>query len=138
MKKEILALIKEEHDIRALRIEVPVEFGDEDIPFDFPGRKDDEWSVTIDVEKGQILGYTWPETFSMSMKVTDGGTYHLINDKGERVLSFEHEYVPWGDDYIECSISPNGVIEGGVKGWVDNMIRKSNDNLSDLIGDELD
>lgn len=105
-----------EIEIERVRVELPVRYEDEDIPYDFPLRVGESWRAEIMVGSGQILD--WPEgtTASLSMKVTDGGNYYLISPSGEMVGSIEQNYVPnrlipgnWGD-YVDLKIGSDGVI----------------------------
>lgn len=104
-----------EIDVKYLRVLAPVRFGDEDIPLDFPFRKDDWWDVTIDLEAGRILD--WPNLSArVDMKVTDGGSYFLLDENKTEVAKVVDDYVPNGiipgsyGDYIEMTINENGSI----------------------------
>lgn len=104
-----------EIDVKYLRVLAPVRFGDEDIPLDFPFRKDDWWDVTIDLEAGRILD--WPNLSArVDMKVTDGGSYFLLDENKTEVAKVVEDYVPHGiipgsyGDYIEMTINEDGSI----------------------------
>jgi len=109
-------------DIKTLRIEIPIYYKDEDIPYDFPLRKDDVWAADIDIDSGVIKNWPAGESRSMYVKVCDGGTYELLDDKGVSVAKLENEYVPHGlipgdyGDYVDFSIAEDGRITN----W-DNM-----------------
>lgn len=107
---------EQEIDIAMIQVCVPVSYGTEDIPDDFPHRKGDLWDITIDVDTGRVL--QWPPdfpAFRVHMKVTDGGTYRLINRNGKAVLTIEQDYVPgfvpgeYGD-YVIMTIGDGGKI----------------------------
>ncbi len=49
-KAKLMQLV--EVDVKQVRISLPVNYDDEDIPFDFPHRVDDVWAVTIDIDTG--------------------------------------------------------------------------------------
>jgi hypothetical protein len=105
-----------EIEVTAIRCELPVEHGEEDMPHDFPFRKGNTWSITIDIETGKI--HNWPasrEPFRLEMKVTDGGVYTLLS--GPQVVAVRDGYVPDcipGDygDYVDFDI-----VDGTIINW---------------------
>lgn len=105
-----------EVEVSAIRISVPVRYDEEDMPKDYPHRTGDVWTVTVDVETGQIRD--WPagvEPRDIEMKVVDGGTYELLDPAGKVVAGIEQDYVPDcipGDygDYIDFKIDATGRI----------------------------
>lgn len=104
-------------DVAFLRIRLPVRFGEEDIPNNFPLRTGDTWSAIIDVDSGKIVD--WPPgnpEVSLFMKVCDEGFYQLTGRNGEILATMEGNYVPhcivpgeYGD-YVELTIAPDGKI----------------------------
>ena len=120
-----------EIDARFVKIEIAVRYGIDDIPEDFPGRKGDMWHGCIDIDKGQLL--EWPNGIAghLAMKVTDSGTYTLLDaDKGF-IASIYQNYVPnelipgsYGD-YIDLQIDDSGMISN----W-------GTPHLSDLFGSD--
>ena len=111
---KITVLMPQEIEVDAIHVSVAVRYDEEDIPNDFPLRKGNMWSGTIDIETGKIK--EWPKGISgkLSMKVCDAGTYELLS--GSKVVAIrENEYVPccipgeYGD-YINFDIDSNGVI----------------------------
>lgn len=123
-----------EIEVEKVVVMLPVRFGVEDIPQDFPGREGGIWSACIMVGSGQIL--EWPEGYeaSMHMKVADGGIYSLYSPDGEMVARIDRDYVPHGlipgeyGDYVELDIGGDGVI----KNWperpsVDDFFRVDDD-----------
>lgn len=48
-----------EFEISILKVKLPVRYGDEDIPYDFPLRKDKWWKAKIKIENGKIID--WPK-----------------------------------------------------------------------------
>jgi len=132
--------VKQEVEINTLLMTIPVFYGTDDMPNDYPNRAGDTWSVLIDVDSGQI--HNWPEgiePLSFYMKVTDSGNYQLFkgvdpDEFGEPVLSILQNYVPnnlvpgeYGD-YINFDIDENGLITN----W------PSNPNLDDFTQDDED
>jgi len=113
--------VEKEVDIKFVKVEVAVRYDEEDIPNDFPFRKGDMWVASIDIDKGQVIG--WPEGIAgnLSMKVCDEGSYHLYDSEGNCIKSIEQDYVPnnllpgkYGD-YIDLHIESNGVISNWYK-----------------------
>lgn len=104
-----------EIDIKHIYIEAPVRYGDEDIPYDFPLRVGDMWRAKVEIDTGKIVGWPIGQTGDMHMKVTDSGTYTLLDDEGAVVAKREQEYVPdvipgEYSDYIILGIDANGII----------------------------
>lgn len=113
MKIEVM--VKKNVDIQKVLIDIPVRYDDEDIPYDFPLRAENTWSALIFIESGKIEGWPGGEG-RLAMKVTDEGSYHLIDIDGETVSSIENNYIPnelipgeYGD-YIDLKINADGVI----------------------------
>lgn len=105
-----------------IKISLPVNYGEEDIPNDFPLREGDTWKAEVAIDTGRILN--WPpqtESKSMFMKVTDGGSYVLIDAAGKVIASIEEDYVPNGvvpgadGDYVDLEITPDGIISNWPK-----------------------
>lgn len=113
-----------EVDITHIQIKVPVYFGDEDIPNDFPLRNGPIWNALVEIHGGKIMEWPSDPRFAkcqLHMKVCDGGQYTLFYSDywdGEYnmwPLVEKKGYVPHGvvpgsyGDYIELEIE-NGVI----------------------------
>lgn len=105
-----------EIDVAAIRIQVPVRYGEEDIPNDFPGRTGKVWTVWVDFDNGRIQNWPQGRTGDFSMKVCDEGVYTLYDRDGEQVATIDHDYVPnqvvpgeYGD-YITMKIDASGTI----------------------------
>ena len=108
--------VPKEIEVTHILIDVPVEYGEEDIPNDFPLRKGDHWTALVNIDTGKIVD--WPADAGaqeLSMKVCDRGTYVLYSNE-EKVATRVEEYVPnavipgeWGD-YIELKIAADGTI----------------------------
>lgn len=102
--------------VAAIRLTLPVNYEEEDIPNDFPLRKDDVWQGTIDIDTGKIR--EWPAGHSdrLFLCVKDSGSYFLLDADGKVVASREEQYVPncipgSDGDYVEFNVDENGVIE---------------------------
>lgn len=104
-------------DIAKIRISAAVNYGEEEIPNDFPGRKGDRWCATIDVDTGKIEGWPAGRAEKMHLTVKDSGNYYLEDRDGEDVAARENEYVPHGvvpgqyGDTIELDIAADGTVK---------------------------
>lgn len=100
--------------VDTLKMVLPVRYGDEDIPFDFPFRSGDSWAVEIDIATGKIKNWPGPAC-ELHMKVCDEGSYVLYGN-GEAVASIANYYVPHGlvpgsyGDYVKLIIAADGTI----------------------------
>lgn len=107
-----------EIDIKFVRIAVPVNYGEEDMPKDFPfrDRENDIWDVTVDIDTGKIENWPAGVEHDLHMKVCDGGSYWLLDDKKSIVGCIDTDYVPHGvvpgeyGDYIVMQIKSDGTI----------------------------
>lgn len=106
---------KVEIEVATVDISVAVRYGDEDMPYDFPKRSGDVWSITVDIDTGTIRN--WPNyVANVHMKVCDCGTYTLRDQAGKEVAKIVQDYVPHGlipgeyGDYIIMAIDACGVI----------------------------
>lgn len=104
-----------EIEVSWIRIEIPMRYEDEDVPYDFPLRKENWWRATVDLDTGKI--HDWPQGVigRMQTKVCDEGIYTLVGpDSG--VLDVRRDYVPNGvvpgeyGDYVDLQINEDGVI----------------------------
>ena len=118
---KVKVMVEKEIDIIYLEMAVNVRHEDDDMPYDYPFRDDGVWKVKIDVGTGQIQNWPGYKAISFDMKVTDEGSYYLIDSNGAVALSIENNYVPnnlvpgeWGD-YINMEISATGLIENWPK-----------------------
>lgn len=113
--KQILK-IEKEFDIRFVKVDVAVRYGEEDIPNDFPLRFLDSWTAVIDIDSGVILDWPIGRSGRLNMKVCDEGSYYLMDENKEVILAIESNYVPNGlipgrhGDYIDLDINENGKI----------------------------
>jgi len=106
-----------EVEISHVLINVPVRYGEEEIPNDFPLRDGETWRATVELDTGKIVEWPAdkPERHSLSMKVRDEGTYKLLDPRGNQEgRTSPGYYVPHGvvpgefGDYIHLE------IEGGI------------------------
>lgn len=118
-------------DVSFAKLDIPIRYGEEDIPNNFPLRVGSSWSIVVDIETGQIQN--WPgldEPIRVHLKVVDEGNYYLLDNEQNVIASVEQDYVPhglvpgdWGD-YVILDISTTGKIE--------NWPRPEHLNLSDF------
>ena len=105
-----------------LSIHVPVNHGDEDMSFEFPGRRGDVWDITIELKSGRVL--EWPQGLpakqlrdqTVCLKVVDQGSYLLLQPGRRIVAKCEGDYVPsdlgiGGGDYIDLTVKEDGTIK---------------------------
>ena len=115
---KVIKIIPTQIEVYAIKVVLPVEFEDEDIPADFPMRIGDVWEAIIDIETGKIRLWPQGESGRLSMKVTDGGEYYLLSPAGEEVGSIVNNYVPkcipgeYGD-YVDFDIN----VDGSILNW---------------------
>lgn len=107
--------ITQEIEITHIRLELHVRYGDEELPYDFPLRKGDLWSATVNIDTGKIEDWPQGKSGRVEMKVCDEGTYRLLSN-GKVITSLENEYVPHGvvpgeyGDYVDLQIDATGTI----------------------------
>jgi len=111
-------------DVKYINVSVPVRYEEDDMPNDYPFRKNDIWDVTIDVSNGQILDWiSGTEKLDLYMKVVDTGVYALLTEDKNIISTIKNDYVPdshtipgkYGD-YIDFQIDENGIITN----WYEN------------------
>jgi hypothetical protein len=106
-----------EIEVAFIEVILPIRYGTEDIPDDFPLRNGDIWSAIINIDTGVIENWPASETGlrELHMKVTDSGVYVLRNSERKEIVRRE-DYVPdiipgsYGD-YVELRIGPDGRIQ---------------------------
>lgn len=106
-----------EIEAAAISIFVPVRYGDEDIPYDAPGRNDDDWRAIVDIDTGKIRD--WPGgALDMHMKVVDCGEYILLDRDGRNAAEVLNDYVPKcvPNDYGDC-LTLQIAEDGTVTNW---------------------
>lgn len=82
-----------------------------------PFRDDESWGGTIDLASGVMLN--WPNiTMTSCYKVTDSGTYNLLDENQKVVATAKGKFVPAilacdGDwmEYLELTIDNDGKIQ---------------------------
>lgn len=84
-----------------------------------PCRINKSWTPLIELETGKILNWTKGVKADIHFKVCDDGSYYLLNEEGQIIVSVEDEYVPsmlspkgegYGD-YIIMDIDEDGLIQ---------------------------
>lgn len=121
-------------EVTHVRLQLPVRFDDEDMPYDFPLREGDTWSATVELATGKIKEWPKGKSGKVDLKVVDEGIYTLLLENGHEVARVENDYVPHGvvpgeyGDYVRLDIGRDGVI----KNW------PKQPNLSKFEGQEED
>ena len=108
--------VEKEVEIKYVKVQVAVRYEEEDIPNDFPLRRGDRWNAIIDIDNGIVMDWPKGEKGNLEMKICDEGSYYLLDENYETILSIEEDYVPnkllpgsYGD-YLKLHIGENGVI----------------------------
>lgn len=107
---------EKEVDIKYIKVDIYIRDDEDVIPYTFPLRRGDMWSATIDIDNGKILNWPDGEKAHLNVKVCDNGSYYLLDENSDIILSLENEYVPnkilpgsYGD-YINIHINEFGTI----------------------------
>ena len=142
MKVEITKRVKEEVDVKTIRIEIPYcsidveEDWDDDLPL--YNKRKETWVADVDIETGIIKKWKQGCSGRIFDKVRDGGTYHLLDENDNIVATIDDDYVPndaippddgFGD-YIDLEIDENGKITN----WYD----KDEINLNKFLNNDYD
>jgi hypothetical protein len=104
-----------ELEITHVRIAAAVNYDEEEIPNDFPGRKGEMWHAVINVDTGVIRDWPTGRAEKMHLTVKDCGSYYLMAE-GREVSRIESDYVPHGlipgsyGDVIELNIDSTGRV----------------------------
>ena len=108
--------VEKEVEIKYVKVQVAVRYEEEDIPNDFPLRSGDMWNAIIDIDNGIVMDWPKGEKGNLEMKICDEGSYYLLDENYDTILSIEEDYVPnkllpgsYGD-YLKLHIGENGVI----------------------------
>jgi hypothetical protein len=108
--------------VKFLKIQAPVRYGDDDMPYDAPMRHGGQWFAIVDLATQTIVNWPTDQTLSFDMKVCDQGTYILFDTNLVEVARIDQDYVPnallpgaYGD-YLKLKIDANGKITN----WLEN------------------
>lgn len=129
--------------VKFVKIEVAVRYDEDDIPNDFPFRKNNILSLIVEHPKGKIVNFPldykfnshWFDSlpidtkmdiineniFNLEMKVTDQGSYYLLDENMNELAAIEENYVPDSysipgefGDYINFKIN---IKTGFIENW---------------------
>jgi hypothetical protein len=125
---KVVVKVKKEVEIKTLKVASGVRYWEdaeingqddtEDGKY-VPCKEGDLWCPLIDLDTGIITNWIKGVSARIHYKVCDAGSYYLLDESGETVLSIEDNYVPdllapdgegYGD-YIILNIDVNGQIE---------------------------
>lgn len=103
-------------NVKYVKLSIPIRYEDEDMPYDFPLRRNDIWEATIDLEARQIENWPQGKSGSFNVKVCDEGSYYLLDENKAVVAEIVEYYVPnsiipgkYGD-YIDMEIDETGKV----------------------------
>jgi hypothetical protein len=111
---QVERLVKQVVDVDAIRVVVPVRYGEEDIPNEFFGRTGDTLELVLDLDTRRVR--EWPGGHAeVHMKVVDEGEYDLLAQGA--VVASVSDYVPHclpgeDGDYLVMDILEDGTIKG--------------------------
>lgn len=131
MNMKVVMKSSQELEVKYVKVELPIRYGEEDIPKNFPLREEvpadkygyDWWKGTIDINTGKILEWPLGESGEFYLKVVDEGSYYLLDENQKIVASIKQDYVPnqllpptdgYGD-YVDFEIDVNGIITNWYK-----------------------
>lgn len=129
-------------NVKYVKIEVAVRYDEDDIPNNFPFRKNNLLTLTVEHPSGKIIGFPidymfdpeWminnlgikttedilnTKKFNLEMKITDQGSYYLLDENMNEIASIENDYMPDSysipgefGDYLNFYINlETGIIE---------------------------
>lgn len=109
-----------DYEIKYVYVAAPFRYvgdgDDDDVPLSTPLLKNGSWKAKINIDEGKVEDWPVGESCHLFGKICDEGSYYLIDDTGNIVLSREEDYVPnrlipgeYGD-YIDLHIDENGYI----------------------------
>lgn len=108
--------VEKEVEIKYVKLQVAVRYDEEDIPNDFPLRNGNMWNAKIEIDKGIVVDWPQGQKGNLEMKICDEGSYYLLDENDNVILSIEEDYVPnkllpgsYGDS-LKLHIGENGVI----------------------------
>ena len=121
----------QEIEVKYVKVELPIFYGEEDMPKNFPLRVEkasddngyDWWQATIEIDTGKILEWPLGEIGMFYIKVCDEGSYYLLDESRNVIAGIEVNYVPnrllppadgYGD-YVTFDILTDGVISNWYK-----------------------
>lgn len=109
-------------EVCSVQITVPVNYEEEDMPNNFPGRDGDQWSVIVNLHNGDLSlsdrsPFPKDATLELHMKVCNSGIYRLLDDCGD-VMEERAAGVPGffpGPHYGDYLILD--IADGKVENW---------------------
>lgn len=118
---KVTVIKKEEVEVKFVLIDINPRHLDEEEKF-IPMLKGENWEAIVDIETGKIRDWPQGEEREYYWKICDAGSYHLLNEDEQPVLSIINNYVPnnllpgeYGD-YLDLKINGEGIITS----WLEN------------------
>lgn len=105
-----------EVDVRYVKMILPVNYEDEDIPYNFPLRCMNEMEMIVEISTGKVGNWPKGYTYNVFMKVVDEGVYILLDERSQKITTLSDCYVPHGlipgeyGDYVDLKINGEGII----------------------------
>jgi len=118
MKLKVTKKVEVDLDIAYVSIDFPVYDDEEEsqIPHGSPMRHGDRWTAIVEIDSGRVLDWPIGKSLEFYEKITDGGTYKLLDPTLSVIAKIEENYVP-NDlipgkyrDYIHLIINESGII----------------------------
>jgi hypothetical protein len=115
---KVRVMVPTEVEVKYVSMCLPVKYDDEDMPEDFPGRNGNSWLATVDIDTGIIDRWPVAVSHDLYMKVTDAGSYQLLDASENPIGDLLEDYVPHGvvpgeyGDYVHLQI-----VEGKITNW---------------------
>lgn len=133
---KIKVKIAQEINAKFVKVFIPIRYGDEDIPYDFPLRCKDIWVGIIDIDQGRIIDWPNGESGRLFAKVCDEGEYTLLDEGMSEIIKIK-DYAPnnlipgeYGD-YVDLHIDEIGMITN----WNGNANLVDFFDYEDLVDD---
>lgn len=105
-----------EIDIAYVLLVLAINYGDEEIPNDFPLREGDTWKAKVNIDTGVIQDWPAGKEADVHITVKDSGSYSLLDSAGKELALIDGGYVPHGvvpgsyGDTVEIKINAEGRI----------------------------
>ncbi|MBF0803326.1 MULTISPECIES: hypothetical protein [unclassified Neisseria] len=119
MKIEVLKPV--EIEVYAVRINAALDEESAETVPDFLLQDGGDFEILIEIDTGRVVGWQGNVPVRIADKLSDSGTYTLLDKDMNHIARLEHEYVPNrlipGDygDYINLKINAEGCVENWPK-----------------------
>ncbi len=123
---KITVIEKKEVEVKFIKVDAQVRYWDDaeingatsEEGLNIPFKNGDMWQPIIDIESGVIVDWPKGTNASFHFKICDAGSYYLLDENNNEVVSRLNNYVPNGlchgdqgyGDYIIFSVNEDGSI----------------------------